>query len=420
MKRIDVLIVGAGQAGLAMSRELSRLGIDHVVVERGRVAERWRSERWDSLRLLTPNWHTRLPDYRYTGPDPDGFMSMPDIVAFLSGYADAIAAPVQEDTAVLAVLPFECCGYRVLTTRGTWTARAVIIATGQSETARVPPIARYLPPGIVQVAPNRYRRPSDLPDGGVLVVGASASGVQLADELAAAGRDVTLAAGHHTRLPREYRGLDIIGWLDRLGLFEQSASEVADLGASRRQPSLQLIGRPGTTLGLLELAARGVRLAGRLVDVRGPHLTFADDLIGSLSGADMKMAALLQRIDRFIDIAGHPSSDRDPGAPPFVPSWPLAQRSPGPAALHLTHEHITSVIWATGFEPRYPWLQVPVLDGAGQIQHAGGVTPAPGLFVIGLPFLRRRKSSFIDGVGDDARALAALAAARVGHHARSA
>jgi putative flavoprotein involved in K+ transport len=399
MRRTEAVVVGGGQAGLATSRCLADAGVDHVVLERGRVAERWRTASWDSLRLLTPNWQSRLPGFRYDGPDPDGYMSAAELVAHLDRYARSFRAPVEEGTEVLAVEP-AADGYRVATDRGTWQARSVVIATGYCDVPHVPEAARGLPPDLVQVTPDRYRNPGDLPEGGVLVVGASSTGVQLADEIHASGRPVTLAVGRHTRLPRVYRGRDILWWLDAAGVLDEPASAVPDLAASRAQPSLQLVGRPDrATLDLPTLEARGVRLVGRLLGAEGSRVSLADDLVAHTAASDARLARLLQRIDVFAARTG-----LDAGPPePFLPFlWP----APAPVALDLRAEGIRSVVWATGFRRLYPWLKVPVLDERGEIRHDGGVTPFPGLFVVGLYFLRRRKSSFIDGVGRDAMELA--------------
>jgi putative flavoprotein involved in K+ transport len=407
MRRAEAVVIGGGQAGLAMSRCLSEQGVDHVVLERGRVAERWRSERWDSLRLLTPNWQSRLPGRRYEGPDPDGYMTSAQVVSFLDGYARAIAAPVEQGTTVTSVSPSPL-GYRVVTDRGAWDARAVVLATGYCDVPLVPPAATGLSPQIVQLVPSRYRRPSDLPQGGVLVVGASSTGIQLADEIHASGRPVTLAVGRHTRLPRTYRGRDILWWLDAMGLFDEGLADVHDLAASRAQPSLQLVGRPDrATLDLPLLQARGVRLTGRLVRAAGTCVAFEDDLVAHTAAADARLARLLARVDAFAERRG---LDQAP-AEPFLPFlWPRES----PRAIDLAAEGIRSIVWATGFLRRYPWLEVPgVLDGRGELRHEGGVTAAPGLYAMGLYFMRRRKSSFIDGVGDDARDLAEQLAGRL-------
>ncbi len=263
MRRSDVLVVGAGQAGLALSACLGQAGIGHVLIERGRVAERWRSERWDSLRLLTPNWMTRLPGHRHDGPDPEGFMGRDVVVELLEGYAAAIAAPVEEGTAVLSVRPAED-GFAVETDRGAWRARAVVVAMGACDLPAVPGWAADLSPEIAQVVPGAYRNPAGLTAGGVLVVGASATGVQFAREIHASGRPVTLAVGRHIRLPRRHRGRDIMEWMDRAGILDEPWWEVPDLAAARRQPSLQLSGAAdGVGLDLMRLRAMGVRLVGR-------------------------------------------------------------------------------------------------------------------------------------------------------------
>ncbi len=402
MRRTETVVIGGGQAGLAMSRCLAQSGVDHVVLERGRVAERWRSERWDSLRLLTPNWQSRLPGFRYQGRDPDGYMTMPEVAGFLERYARTIAAPVEEGTTVLAV-ERSGSGYRVTTDRGAWQASSVVIATGYCDEPALPGFAPRLPDDVVQVVPTRYRNPRQLPEGGVLVVGASATGVQLADEIHASGRPATLAVGRHTRLPRVYRGRDILWWLDAMGIFDESVDEVFDPEISRNQPSLQLVGRPDrATLDLPALQARGVRLVGRATGAEGGRVSFADDLVAHTVAADARLARLVQRIDIF---AARTGLDAEVGPPePFRPFvWP----DPAPPEINLRAESIRTIVWATGFRRAYPWLKVPVLDARGEIRHEGGVTPAPGLYVIGLYFLRRRKSSFIDGVGRDALELSA-------------
>jgi putative flavoprotein involved in K+ transport len=409
MKRVHTVVIGAGQAGLAMSRCLRERGIEHVVLERGRIAERWRSERWDSLRLLTPNWQSRLPGYRYTGPEPDSYMSMPEVVGYLDGYARSFGAPIEEGVSVRGVEPVGR-GYRVETNEAAWQAENVVVATGYCDVAYVPALATALAPDIVQLVPTQYRNPGLLPQGGVLVVGASASGVQLADEIQASGRPVTLAVGRHTRLPRRYRGRDILWWLDRMGVFDETTADVFDVETSRRQPSLQLAGRPDyATLDLPSLERHGVRLVGRAVAVEGATLGLADDLVAHTAAADVRLARLIARIDQFATTAGLGSQVGPPE--PFVPFlWPAQ----APTTLDLRREGIRTVLWATGFRRAYPWLRVPVLDARGEIRHDGGVTPAPGLYVLGLYFQRRRKSSFIDGVGDDAAELADHIAVRSG------
>ena len=400
MKRTDVIVIGGGQAGLAMSRHLSQRGIDHVVFERRRLAERWRSERWDSLRLLTPNWYSRLPDWRYRDVDPDGFMTMPAVVRYFEDYSRAISAPVETDTEVHRV---EACdgGYRVVTDSDVWRARGVVIATGENNTPLVPAMANSISPSIHQIVPSAYRNPSQLPDGGVLVVGASASGVQLADEIHASGRPVTLAAGKHTCLPRTYRGRDIIWWMDRSGILDETAGEVRDLERSRREPSMQLVGsRDGHSIDLTRLADEGVRIVGRALDGKDAQIHLAGDLQETTSAAHRKLARVKDRIDRF---AADHGMDREVGD--IEPIASAIFDSPE-QTIDLEAEGISTIVWATGFTRRYPWLKVPVIDPCAGVLHREGVTAAPGLYILGLRFMRRRKSSFIDGVGDDAAALA--------------
>ncbi len=399
---VDAVIIGAGQAGLAMSRHLTDRQVDHVVLERGDIANAWRTERWDSLRLLTPNWQTRLPGWRYRGDDPDGYMTMPEVADYLTGFARSFDAPVHAGVTVTAVRPQSGRrpGYEVVTDQGWWRARSVVVAAGACGTPAIPSIADRLDAGIRQLTPIDYRNPEQLPPGGVLVVGASASGVQLADELARAGRAVTVAVGRHVRLPRTYRGRDIQWWLDGSGLLDTHYTDVDDIDAARRAPSLQIVGTPDRrTLDLDALTAEGVRLVGRLERIDGSEATFADDLQATCADADRRLTRILDRLDEWaVETGAH---DLDPVERPAPIEPPQPARH-----LDLTTDGIGTVIWATGFRPHYPWLHVPVTDATGAIDHDGGITPAPGLYVTGLPFLRRRKSTFIDGAGADAADLA--------------
>lgn len=400
MQRIDTVVIGGGQAGLAMSRALSRRGVEHVVLERGRVGERWRSQRWDSLTLLTPRWLSRVGGWSPDEADPHGFMDRLEVVDYLAGYARAVAAPLREGVTVTSV-EREGSGYQVATNEGSWKALHVVVATGESQGAFVPSMARDLASWVHQVVPTRYRNPEELPPGGVLVVGASATGIQLAQEIHASGRPVALSVGRHTRLPRRYRGRDILEWFHHMGMLDQPASEVRSLDASRGQPSMQLTGNPEhRTLDLRVLRADGVRLLGRAEGAGGARIHLADDLVETLASADIKLAGLRLRIDRYVREQG---LDGEVGPEePFLPT-PLDD---APTSLDLRSAGIRTVVWATGFSRSYPWLRVPVLDAQGQIRHDGGVTPAAGLYVLGLNFLRRRSSSFLSGVARDAEELA--------------
>jgi putative flavoprotein involved in K+ transport len=392
----DTIVIGGGQAGLAMSRSLTDRGVDHVVLERGRIAERWRSERWDSLRLLTPNWMSRLPGWRYDGPDPDGYMTAAEVTDYFARYAEASSAPVVEHCTVESVRAV-ADRFEVVTTCGVFGARHVVIATGWCDRPWVPAMARRLSTGITQVTPSDYRNPSSLPQGGVLVVGASATGVQLADELRSAGRDVVLAVGSHSRLPRRYRGMDVFWWLDRIGSLDRTIDEMPDPARARQEPSLQLVGRPGgRRLDLGTLQRSGVRLTGRLDAVEGRRVRFAGDLPVTIANADRRMTRVLADIDTHIAATGLTGEVLAPDPPRNI----LATTSPD--ELDLRRSGIETVIWATGFRRSYPWLHLPVLDATGEIRQRRGVTPMPGLYVLGQRFQHFRSSNFIDGVGRDA------------------
>ncbi len=398
--RVHTVVIGGGQAGLAVSHELTDLGVEHVVLERGRIAERWRSERWDSLHLLTPRWMARLPGWSYHGPDPDGFMSRTEVIRYLERYAASFPAPVMSGVTVTRVYRAGSL-FQVETDHGSFRADAVVVSTGQCDRPLVPAVASGLAADLSVVVPTAYRNPAQLPDGGVLVVGASATGIQLASEIHASGRPVTLAVGRHFRLPRRYRGRDIFWWLEGMGTLDRSTREVRDLEAARAEPSLQLVGTPDhRSLDLGMLQAAGVRLVGRLIDTAGRRVFFADDLADTMRAADAKLGRQLRRIDEYIRDAG--LDDVLPAGEPMRPLRPRAAET----TLHLRDAGIRTVIWATGYRRSYPWLEVPVLDERGEIRHDGGITPQDGLYVLGLNFLRRRKSSFIDGVGADARAVA--------------
>jgi putative flavoprotein involved in K+ transport len=295
-----------------------------------------------------------------------------------------------------------------------WRTRNVVLATGYSDRPHVPAMARRLDVDVHQVVPGDYRNPAALPGGGgVLVVGASATGIQLADEIQASGRHVVLSTGHHLRVPRRYRGRDIMWWLDRAGILDETEESVYDVETSRQAPSFQLVGRSDhATLDLQRLRHAGVLIVGRLLTVDGHRLHFDDDLVKTTVAADAKLATLLARLDR---LAGNGAIGPLVGEPePFEPLWPAFVSAP--TDLHLKAAGIDTVIWATGYRRTYSWLKMPLLDARGELRHHGGVTPRAGVYAIGLPFLRTRKSSFIDGVGADARVLAAHIAERVGQN----
>jgi len=363
---IDTVVIGAGHAGLAVSHLLGRAGRDHVVVDRGRIAESWRSERWDSLRLLTPRWMTRLPGWRYTGLGQEGFMPSGELVQHLERYAATSGAPLELGREVFQVAPVGK-GYRVVADSASWLARNVVVATGPTGRPHVPATAHELDPGIDLVPALRYRNPDQLRPGGVLVVGASASGVQIADELARAGRRVVLAVGRHTRMPRHYRGMDLHWWLECTGRQATTIDTVTDPHRVRSEPSLQLAGRApndprGEVLDLATLQALGVELTGRLQSFAGPVATFADDLAGSVGDSARRQARFLDLVDDHVARC-HLGTEVGPADRPGPVPVPMTRQR-----IDLRADSIGTVVLATGYAPHHPWLKVPVTDRYGAIR----------------------------------------------------
>jgi putative flavoprotein involved in K+ transport len=354
------------------------------------------------MRLLTPNWQSRLPGYAYEGNDPHGYRTMPETIAFIERYAGVISAPVRTQTAVTSVRRDER-GYTVTTNLDEWQARAVVLATGACNIANVPAVAEAVPPTVDTLTPMQYRNPGQLEEGGVLVVGASATGVQIADEIRRSGRPVTLAVGEHIRMPRIYRGRDIQWWMDAAGVLDQRYDEVDDIRRARNVPSLQLAGYPDhRTVDLNSLTAMGVTLVGRLAGIREGKALFSGSLKNQAALSDLKMNRLLDALDEW---AARDRRD-DQIAPPHRLEPTRIDASPS-LSLHLGRSGIRTIVWATGFRPDFSWLDVPVLDRKGRIRHDGGIVECPGLYLMGMQFLRRRKSALIDGAGDDARDLSA-------------
>jgi putative flavoprotein involved in K+ transport len=398
-----------------MSRCLADRSIDHVVLERGEVAHTWRTERWDSLRLLTPNWQSRLPSFRYSGSDPDGFSTVAEVIHFIVSYAKAIAAPLQTHTTVTSVRHTKA-GYLVRSDQGDWLSRAIVLASGACNIAQVPAFAGHAPSPIERLTAQDYRNPARLADGGVLVVGASASGTQIANEIQRSGRRVILSVGEHIRAPRVYRGKDLQWWMDAAGVLDERYDEVDDIVRARQVPSLQLAGTPDrSTLDLNALTEIGVKLVGRLAGITvDGKAQFAGSLRNMCALSDLKMGRLLDLIDEWardkgFDDTSEPSSRLPPTRVEEAP----------PLGLDLSKGEIKTIIWATGYRPDYSWLDLPVLDRKGMVRHDGGVVDSPGVYLMGAPFLRRRKSTLIDGAADDARDLSThLAAYLDGRRAR--
>ncbi|MET0524534.1 MAG: NAD(P)-binding domain-containing protein [Nocardioides sp.] len=386
MPSTTTVVVGAGHSGLAMSRCLADRSIDHVLLERGQVANSWRTQRWDSLRLLTPNWMTRLPGFGYSGDDPDGFLTAAEVAGLLNGYSED--APVHTGTDVSRLRATED-GFEVEAGDGVWSSPTVVVAAGLTRGV-VPAVADALPPQVVSLHAIDYRNPTQLPEGGVLVVGSSSSGVQIAEELHLSGRRVTMATGEHVRLPRRYRGRDILWWMDAVGILDERWDELDDILRARSLPSMQLVGGD-RSLDLNALQSLGVRLTGRLAGIRDGRALFSGSLANVCRLADLKLGRLLRRIDESAGGSGERAE------PTRVPDAPLE--------LDLRSGEIGSVVWATGVEPDHSWFDLPAFDRSGRLEHEGGVTTLPGLYVTGLPVLRRRRSTFIDGAAVDATEL---------------
>ena len=395
----DTVVIGAGHAGLAVSHLLGRAGRDHVVLDRGRVAESWR-QRWDSLHLLTPRWMTRLPGWRYAGPGGEGFMPARELVGHLESYAASTAAPLELGHEVLEVAKSDD-GYRVVTDGAAWQARHVVIATGPGGRPLVPAATQGLSGDVHVLTSAQYRNPDRLPDGGVLVVGASASGAQIADELARAGRRVVLAVGGHTRVPRRYRGMDVHWWLDQTGRQARTIDAVTDPVAARREPSFQLAGREagdlrGADIDLNSLQDAGVEVTGRLRASHGHRVKFTHDLAATARQADTRLARFLDLVDAHVE-STHLAAEVDPSVRPA----PVRVGDPR-VRLDLRAEGIRTVLLATGYAPHHPWLKVPVIGPDGHLRQVRGATPAQGLYVVGQRFQHRRDSATIDGARHDA------------------
>jgi len=390
---VTTVVIGAGQAGLAVSHELGRRGIDHVVLEGDRVARSWRN-RWDSFTLVTPNWTLNLPDAAYDGDDPEGHVRRDTIVAYLKDYAEHHAGPVREGTAVSAVEPGTSSRFRLRTSDGDMAADTVVVCTGAYQRPHLPPVAEAFPAGVETLASTSYRRPEEVPDGRVLVVGSGQTGVQLSEELRLAGRDVVLACGRAPWMPRRADGLDLVTWLQRTTYFDTPLSALPS-PAARLLANVQATGaHGGHDLHYRVLQRLGVDLAGRLVGITDGRATFADDLAVSVAFGDA-------RYDELRGLLREQLGEEAPELPdpePFVADPPLETDLRGFGA----------VIFTTGFRPDYTgWIRYPVFDAWGfPITEDDLRTAVPGLYFCGVHFLRSRRSALLWGVGDDAGILA--------------
>ncbi|MEO1679995.1 MAG: NAD(P)/FAD-dependent oxidoreductase [Pseudomonadota bacterium] len=411
-RKVTTLIVGGGQAGLAMSRALTLRGIDHLILDRERVGHAWRARPWQQLRLQTPNWANALPGADTHDLDPDAFLPARAMAGRLETYAEMIDAPVEEYCDVLAARATGD-GFALATNQGPFHARSLVIASGACARPAIPALAGGVPDAIRQIPASAYRRAQDVPEGGVLVVGGSASGVQIASELSAAGHRVTLAAGTHLRLPRRYRGRDIDVWLDAIGSMDERFDAVDDIARVRRTPSPQITGWP-VSVDLGALQARGVELVGRLGAIRDGQALFSGGLAHACAAADLKLARLRHRIDTWVQDTAPASGFAAPERLTPEPLVPTPVPANARLGIDLRAGEIQTIVWATGYRPDLSWLDLPVFTRRGELDHQGGVvTGAPGLYALGLPFLRRRRSPLISGVGPDADDLADHLAARL-------
>jgi len=398
--RVPVAIVGGGQAGLSMSRCLAQRGIEHVVFEKHRVAHEWRERRWDSFCLVTPNWQCDLPGFPYRGDQPHGFMGKHEIVAYLEDYAASFRPPLLEGTAVTALRPGSSGGFELSTTRGDYAAAQVVVATGGYHVPSIPRIAERLPEGLTQLHSCEYRSPGALPDGDVLVVGSGQSGCQIAEDLHLAGRRVHLCVGGAPRTARRYRGKDVVEWLDAMGHYAMPVHEHPLKDRVRAKANHYVTGRGGgRDIDLRRFGLEGMRLYGHLTAARGGVLELAGDLAQNLDRADLASEKIKRGIDGFIAERAIEAPCEDPYRPPWRPRAE-------PRELDLARSGIHAVVWSTGFRSDYGWIEVPVFDGKGYPTHERGVTSAPGLFFLGLPWQYTWGSGRLSGVGRDATYLA--------------
>jgi len=393
---IDTLVIGGGQAGLVMSHRLKERGLSHLVLERHRIAERWRSERWDGLKFQFPNWSVRLPDFPFPHSDPDGFANTGDIVKFIDDYAAFVAPPIRCGVAVTR-LSQRGAGFIAETTDGTIAADNVVVATGPYQRNLVPDLLGDHP--VFQVHAADYKNPGQLPPGAVLVAGAGASGAQIAEELLQAGRRVYLSVGRHRRLPRRYRGRDLIWWLAEMRLDQVTPEE---RGPARLGPVISGA-YGGRTIDFRSFAADGMMLLGRIEAAHDGVLDIASGLAESMADGDLVYATFLGAVDEYVrrrklDLPEDPDARTTLPNPPCV-TEPLRR-------LDLAAEGISAVIWATGYGVDFDWIDLPVTDDKGEAVHRNGISAVPGLYFLGLQWLSKMNSSFLSGVGDDAEVLA--------------
>ena len=399
-RHLPAIVIGGGQAGLSASFLLKTHGIEHLVFERHRIAHAWRTQRWDSFCLVTPNWQCRLPGFAYAGPEPFGFMPCADIIGYIEGYAKAFEAPLREGVAVERV--HEAGGvFAVQTSDGDFTASNVIVAIGGYHVPRRPAVAEQLPEHLVQLHSSQYRNPAQLPEGAVLVVGTGQSGCQIAEDLHLAGRKVHLCTGSAPRVARRYRGRDVVEWLDEMGHYDIPVENHPQGTRVRAKSNHYVTGRDGgRDIDLRRFALEGMQLHGRLRGVADGMLKLGDDLAQNLDRADASAEAIKDQIDSWITAQGRQA----PTEARYVPVW---RPDNPPIEIGIADAGISAVIWATGFRSDFSWIELPVFDDTGYPQHVRGVTPQRGLYFLGLPWLHSWGSGRFSGVARDAAFLVA-------------
>jgi putative flavoprotein involved in K+ transport len=404
----SVVVVGGGQAGLSMSYLLKQMGIDHVVLEKHRIAHEWRERRWDTFCLVTPNWQCRLPGFPYPGPDPQGFMLKDAIVRYVEDYARSFDPPLLEGVSATVLRADPSGGFELQTSAGVCRADQVVVATGGYHTPSIPRLAERLPDDVTQLHASAYRNAASLPPGEVLVVGSGQSGCQIAEDLHLAGRAVHLCLGSAPRTARRYRGRDVVEWLEDMGYYSMPVHEHPLKERVRGKSNHYVTGRDGgRDIDLRQRAREGMQLYGRLLGARGAHLTLAPDLKRNLDQADAVADSIKTTIDKFITEHGVSA----PTEARYVPVWEPVEE---PRELDLAARNITTVIWCTGYRADYGWIEVPLFDGRGYPVHRRGVTAADGIYFLGLPWQYTWGSGRFSGVATDAAYLADRIASRQG------
>ncbi len=407
----DVVVVGAGQAGLGISYFLQQAGRKHIVYERGRIGESWLSQRWDSFTLNTPNAMNVLPGLPYEGPEPDGFWMREEFIAYFRRYVERLALPVVTGVTVLAIERSDDGRNFVVETltggqaASSVLARAVVVASGSQQSPKLPPVHTRIPGDVLQLHTSAYRNAAALPPGAVVIVGSGQSGCQIAEDLLAGGRQVYLCTSKVGRAPRRYRGQDIVEWLLTTGFWDQSLADLGDPAMSRApQPQISGVGRHGHSVSLQHLSRAGAVILGRLVDVQDHTLVLGDDAAVNVRFADEASRQMKDGVDAYIAKTGitAPPPEEDPADVPD----PEATCASPLRELNLDEANVSTIIWSTGFTGDFHWIHLPVLDASGQPIHQRGVSPAPGLYFLGFPWLSKRKSGIICGIAEDAAFIA--------------